>query len=324
MVITLHCICDYYSDAANFNKDLWILIGFINELCRMGVPLFFMISGFLMLRGDIPDVRIFYKHRLLRIGIPFLIYDVFYYIFFCLKNNKAISLSEFFSELINCGSAYHLWFIYSIFFLYLMIPFVKIIVDKISSKMLLMFLAVVTFQTTIKPFLNAISGGILYFYFTEDGVVGYLGYMLLGYILGSFEFAPRTQRLIYILGFVFFVTAPVVGMYSVTMRQNFLFDFFNGGYSINHYAEAAAVFLLCKNRINIGCSFLTLLSKLTFGAYFAHVFILELLKTIQIDTLPSIRIFIWMTLTTVLSFVWSFLESKLVNFFKKRKNFSAA
>ena len=315
MVITLHCICDYYVDSVNFNKKLWFLIGFVNELCRTGVPLFFMISGYLILRADIPDFGSFYRRRILKIGIPFLIYNAFYYTFFCLKNGVSISVAGLFKEFINCGSAYHLWFIYSIFFLYLIMPFVKIIVDNVGLKMLTVFFFFMIFQTTVKPFLNTIFGGGLYFYFAEDGMVGYLGYMILGYILGNFDLSTRVRRFIYILGCVFFVATPLASMRSAASGKEFLFI---GGYSANHYAEAAAIFLLCKNKFSFKCSFLTLLSKLTFGAYFAHVFILELLKTVPIDTLPSVKISIWVIFTVILSFFWGFIEFKIIKLVKPK------
>ena len=52
MVILLHCICDYANMEKNFGRPLWWLTGLLNEVTRTGVPLFFMISGFLLVDDE--------------------------------------------------------------------------------------------------------------------------------------------------------------------------------------------------------------------------------------------------------------------------------
>ena len=308
MVITLHCINDYYNNISNIGKKLWVVLSFTNELCRTGVPLFFMVSGFLLLSSDISDIKTFYKRRFMKIGIPFLLYDIFYYLFFSYINKTEISIVTFFKELTNCGSSYHLWFIYSILFLYLLIPFAKIIIDACSPKKIMLLFILAIFQTTIRPFINTISNGYIYIFLTDDAMFGYFGYMLLGYILGTYKIKPLTEYLIYIIGIIFFITTPIFSMHNATVNGSYLF---HGGYSINHYAEAAAIFVLCKNKRNNACKLVPKVSSLTFAAYFIHVFILEILKIMQYDTTPSVQIAIYMVLTIPLSFFWAIIEKKL-------------
>ena len=80
MVIVLHALGDYFYKESSFGSSLWWCLGFINEFCRTGVPLFFMISGFLLLKEDIPDIKEFYKRRFTKICIPLACYNVFYYV----------------------------------------------------------------------------------------------------------------------------------------------------------------------------------------------------------------------------------------------------
>lgn len=313
MVIILHCIYEHYNNLTNIEQKFRIMLGYVNELSRTGVPLFFMISGFLLLNGDIANIKAFYKKRILKIGIPFLIYDIFYYIFFCIFNKNSISITVFLKELINCGSAYHLWFIYSILFLYLIIPFIKIIIDKISFKTTLWLFSIIIFQTTIKPFINTIFNGYIYVYLTEDGILGYLGYMLLGYILGSHKFTLKIKGLIYITGIVFFAAIPIMNTHSA--KTNGIFPF-NGGYTINHYAEAAAIFLFYKNRIHNSNKCISAIAFITMDAYFIHVFILELLKKYSSWNIgPFTMIILWIILTILLSFSWGFMKNKLTVIF---------
>ncbi len=312
MVILLHCICDYYVDGKNFGRGLWYVTGYLNELCRTGVPLFFMISGYLLLGSDIPSVGSFYKRRFMKILIPFLVYDVFYYL---TLTDGTLSVSGFLKELCVGGSGYHFWFIYSILFIYLMIPFVKMVCDRCNDRLIWVFLLIITFQTTIKPFINTISGDNLYIYLTEDGVVGYLGYVVLGLILGRTTLTSVQKTVIYALGIASFVLIPYFSMRSVLGGGQFLF---HSGYSLNHYLEAAALFVLAKSFLNRPSRLVIKLSSASLGAYFIHVYILEKLKDINIDTTPSVRMLIWAVTTVAISFAWGFVENYIKSIKIKR------
>lgn len=98
-------------------------------------------------------------------------------------------------------------------------------------------------------------------------------------------------------------------MHNAVANGSYLF---HGGYSINHYAEATAIFVLCKNKINKKYTLLFELSSLTFVAYFVHACILEVLKSFQWNTFPSVKITICVLLTTILSFFWGMIEKKLL------------
>lgn len=319
-VIGLHCICDYYVDPANYDKQLWYVLSYGNEFFRMGVPLFFMISGFLLLKNPIPDAKSFYKRRLSKILIPFIFYDIFYFLFFTRLYGYQFSLSRFFKELIGIGSAYHLWFIFSIAFIYLMIPFLKIIVDKCSEKMLFFAFILITFQSTIKPFINLflqtepLNNSFLHL--TEDGMIGYVGYVLLGYILGKTDFSKKATAFICVAGAGFFLITPIISTYCVTHGGEFIM---HGGYSLNHYVESAAVFLVFKALCNKPCKLIFALSSVSFGAYFIHVFVLEIAKLTIHGVTPSVLMGLMFIIAVPLSFLWGFAEKGITNLFKKRK-----
>ncbi|MBQ3084278.1 MAG: acyltransferase family protein [Clostridia bacterium] len=312
LVILLHCICDYYNNTANCGTKTWYVLGFVNELCRVGVPLFFMISGYLLLRQEITDITGFYKHRILKIGIPFILYDIFYYFFFCHLNDVTPSFLDFFKSLFHAGSAYHLWFIYSILFLYLLMPFIQMILQKIGPRLAIFFLLLVVFHTTLRPFINTVAEGYIFVYLADDGFVGYLGYMILGYLLGIYQPSVKIKYAIYFVGLLFFVGVPLVSMYRVQNGGDFLF---HGGYSLNHYVEAAAIFLLCKSCIKAVPSAVSRLSTVTFGAYFAHVFFVEVLKQLAWDASPMVLLSAYFLITLIASFLWGFVDQQITRLF---------
>ncbi len=310
LVILLHCICGYYNEPANSATKAWYALGFVNELCRIGVPLFFMISGYLLLRKEITDIKDFYKRRILKIGIPFLFYDVFYYVWFSYVNHTKPTVGGFFKELFGSGSAYHLWFIYSILFLYLFMPFIQMILKRANLNLTVLFLILVVFHTTLKPFVNTLADGHFSIYLAEDGFVGYLGYVVLGYLLGTYQLPAKAEKLIYAVGAVFMIAIPIWSMYRVRTGETFLF---HGGYSLNHYVEAAAVFLLCKRFIKGEMLCIKKLSAITFGAYFSHVFFIELLSFFEWDVSPAVKMTLFFSIVLVSSFLWGFLEKFATN-----------
>ncbi len=315
LVILLHCICDYYANTENVGKALWFILSYVNELSRIGVPLFFMISGYLILSKDITDIKEFYKKRFLKIGIPFILYDILYYIYMNLSSENSITISGFFKDLVNCGSAYHLWFVYSILILYLIMPFLQIIVKNCDMKKLILLFVISIFQTSIRPLINSLLNGSFYVFISDDGFNGYIGYVLLGYILGTYQFKNYTKNVIYVLSLLTFIITPVISVNSVIKTGEYLFI---SGYSLNHYVEAAGIFLWCRLHIKNTGKTISKISQLSFSAYLIHVLFLEIMKPLPIDLSPSAVMLMWFIIVSVLSFTWSNAEHTLKSIIKTK------
>lgn len=297
MVMVLHAVCNYFNNAENAAYPLYTVTAYIMELSRCGVPLFFMISGFLTLGGGETDIKTFYKKRFLKVAVPFLLYSLFYYII-GFENKSA---AGFVKELLNVSTAYHLWFIYAILFMYAIAPFIKMITDRCSGKMLCLFFLLTIFQTTLKPFLNIISGGRVYVFLTEDFMCGYLGYMILGLILGKYELKGAVRAAIYAAALAFFLIVPAVEVESMRSSGTLLFA---GGYNINHYAEAAALFVLGKRVLNRENRPAKLVANVSFSAYFIHVFVMEKLWQMSLSDRASVEMAAVAAVTVCVSFVW--------------------
>lgn len=299
LVMVLHAFCNYFGNGANAGTPLFGVTAYIMELARCGVPLFFMISGFLMLGSGEINIKSFYKKRYAKIAVPFLLYSLFYYII----GYEERSIGGFIKELLNVSTAYHLWFIYAILLLYAIVPFIKMITDKCSDKLLWLFFGLVIFQTTIKPFLNIISGGRFYVFLTEDFMCGYMGYMILGLILGRCELKRSVRIVIYAAGALFFAITPLAEIKNITETGA---PIFAGGYNINHYAEAAAIFLLAKRVVpqKGKHSFAALVSSVSLSAYFIHVFVMDKLWGLHLSSRISIEMAAVAVLTVLISFLW--------------------
>ena len=278
LVIALHCTAGQIVRPELFGTRTWLACDIVNGFARMGVPLFFMISGFLLLSsGKTDDIRGFYIHRFSKLLPPFLFWDVLYYFETCAAGGQAPGLLPFLQELTGQGSKYHLWFIYQIAGLYLLMPFLKKILDHSTRREQLAFLAVVLLQPTIFRFLNIIQRTVTFSPFRAL-VEGYAGFVLLGYLLGSCQIPKRGRMAIYAVGLLG-LGGCIVGNFLTSSPEEIVL-YFNAGYSITHYMSAGALFLLvkeCAERIPAwALRRAASLSGRTFGIYFIHVLILDL------------------------------------------------
>ena len=81
MVIAIHCADPFnVSPEARSNPEYNFWGAFYGSMLRPCVPLFVMITGLLLLPVK-EGLTIFYKKRLMRIAIPFLVWSVMYNLF---------------------------------------------------------------------------------------------------------------------------------------------------------------------------------------------------------------------------------------------------
>ncbi len=105
---------------------------YLNTLSRFAVPLFILLSGYALgyRYKNAINVNEFYKKRLYRLALPYLVWSAIYQI---LIEGKTIFSSDFIVKLINGSAAFHLYFIPAIFLLYLLFPLLIKIKKYVSS-----------------------------------------------------------------------------------------------------------------------------------------------------------------------------------------------
>jgi surface polysaccharide O-acyltransferase-like enzyme len=95
----------------------WAL--FLNQSARFAVPLFFLISGFVLELSSPPDLNYwnYLKKRLSRIFIPYLVWSLIYYFIIYRSNSLSFPL-----VLLSGGASYQLYFIPTLLVFYLIFP----------------------------------------------------------------------------------------------------------------------------------------------------------------------------------------------------------
>ncbi|WP_418820067.1 acyltransferase, partial [Parasutterella excrementihominis] len=153
---------------------------FYDSLTRCSVPLFFMITGYFLLTGKKESIAVFIRRRFLRVFLPFLMLGFVYAIW------KGWDFKELIKAMFIHGPMdYHLWYVYYIIGIYLVIPFLNPIFQLENKKIieyyiLIWFISFIFFQTITGVFNFYWNPFVTFnFYYFQ----GFLGYVVLGGLL---------------------------------------------------------------------------------------------------------------------------------------------
>lgn len=179
----------------------WSCGAILIDIGVIGVPLFLMISGSLLLNRDyeLPD---FLKRRFTWILIPFIFWTLLLPIYKIFIFPLAPTLSNYISLFLN-----DYWFIWMLIGVYLFLPVVNAFIQKYKIKGVEYFLVI----WLITIILNTI--GLCPFHHLElSYFAGYLGYLVLGYYLTVKEFKLTDKQMMW-LGILLFIVFTVINMY---------------------------------------------------------------------------------------------------------------
>lgn len=282
----------------------WVAV--FEGICRCCVPVFLIASSYLQFPLHYPAGE-FFKRRAVRILVPMVIWTLVYALAWGepVQNLKGLLLNFNYA-------AGHLWFVYMLVGVYLLMPLLSPWAQKVSRKELSVYLGIWIFTTFI-PSIRAAVGGEAPLIQAADGlpaaalyplwgeaswnpfgtfyyVSGFVGYLLWGlYIRKFMENTPRVAR----LGWVMFL----LGFLSIVSGLLFQFSETPGGFPLSgnlalavHWEApilfcgfpvllAALGLVLVFRRIDGGESFfyrriILPLSQAGYGMYLIHMLVL--------------------------------------------------
>ena len=314
-VIMLHSIAPFVNQTRLYGTKGWLLFIFINSIDRLGVPLFFMLSGCLLLSDPrTRDIRSFYQKRLPRLLVPLILWNIIYYVYLHIDSGSPLSAAEFLRQLLSDGTTYHLWYIYALFGIYLLAPFLYRIVTQCTLRQTALLFLIIVIPTSVYPLLTAVFDiQIRLFRPVENG---FLGFFLLGYLLGTAELRRRQRYVLYAAGLFGYGFAVFFHLHSASAESIPLP--YNGAWVFTHYLCAGAVFVLFRQVFRPGClparaeALVSGLSLLTSGVYWIHVlFIHVIYYRLGERVTPVGAVCILFFGTTALSFVSAWLISRV-------------
>lgn len=263
---------------------------------RLGVPLFLMISGTLLLSRKVEteqDIGRFYKRNLLPLVITAEIWTVIMYWYIVLVNpgNTVLetggvsgAITGMFHTMlfINQTRFGSMWYIPVIICLYLMLPLMAMVITKVgSAKPFLLPCILIFYGFMLVPAINdwlilqdaELRVGTV-FNIGEEGFLGMLLYLLLGYVIGSGAFKKIPTWSLCAFFAASFAGSVWYQYYALSMPCHVLVD-----YSYVTVLVCAAMLFEFLRRLDrqkpSSCKLLTWLSQYAFGFYFIHIMIME-------------------------------------------------
>ena len=199
LVILCHVLREYTKirPAGSFG---WSCVAIFIDIGVMGVPLFLMISGSLLLNRDY-QLGEFIKRRFSRVLIPFIFWGLILPICTSLIYHSDLTSSiKWF-----IGADY--WFIWMLIGVYLFLPIINSFIKEYGMKAAEYFLAIWFFTIILNTF------GIYPFHYLElSYFAGFLGFVVLGYYLKNKEFKLNDRYILWI-GIILLVTFTIINIH---------------------------------------------------------------------------------------------------------------
>ena len=137
LVVILHAKARVLSVGANSGIDFYMAIT-LRNITTFGVPLFFMMTGYLYLNKQHLYAKDFYVRRLWRVVLPFVVWS---YIWLAYQGYD-LTQTAIIMRPITTPSMYHLWFMYPLICLYLFMPLLFITLRRITPQAVWCILAI--------------------------------------------------------------------------------------------------------------------------------------------------------------------------------------
>ncbi len=323
-VIMLHCAAGGIYLMGKIPSSWWWICNASNAFGRFAVPVFVMLSGYLLL-GKYKNLTEFLSKRFSRIFVPFFLWTIIFmlwgnYFGIISAEKTKFEVVDILKKILmgGAGGSGHLWFVYMLLGLYLFSPVISRWITQATSQEIKFFLIMWFIACTIYPYFEKFLGIKINFeirYFS-----GYVGYFVLGYFLGNLPINLPQSRVGLMALAVFLISWVItfVGIYFSTVSNNkayesSLFDYLSPSVIL----MSISAFLTFKNLLNV--EFLPTLTaqldKFSYGMYLMHLIPMKTLsRQFQINFKwihPSIGIATQFILTATICYVVIFILSKI-------------
>lgn len=318
-VVAVHLSAQHWLDV-DVSSRAWFAFNLYCTTGKWSVPIFVMISGALFLGRD-TDIHTILKKNVARIATVFLSWSGCYALVDLVFRHAPLSVVL--SQLIT--GHYHLWFLYMIVGLYLLIPLLRPIVKSESLTRYFLLLALIF--TFLLPQLALFTSFVSYEASTVIRTViiysycffplGFTVYFVGGYYLSRRSFSHRDEIVLYCVGIaalLFSIIAPA----ALSRAQGAANPTFYSYNDLNVLCTSVPIFVFAKQHLVFprmgerAYALLRKMSKYSFGVYLVHPMVIELLQHFGIDTF-SCNAFFSVPLLAIFVFTASTAISALLN-----------
>lgn len=269
----------------------------------IGVPLFFMLSGALLLGAEPLPIGRFLHRRFRRLLLPYLLWATIIYIISAMmhKYSDVVTISDavrrYIPYLLSGEINVSYWYVFAIIGLYLLTPFLQCALWMPYSKRLLQYGLILWMSWLLLRAYYPLFGSLHYY-----NCLGfrYIGFFLAGYYCVNYLTDNHTNRLIALIALPILYVLNVVGLAV--------------GFNVIpiHAIITILIFLLLKSLVvpTHFLGFITSASRYAYVIYFVHILIVSMLCMLNIwEWCP-----LWVRpiLITVVSFLLSYFVAYLL------------
>ena len=262
------------------NIRAWKTALIFEVICYWAVPIFIMLSGATLLNyREKYDTKTFFKKRLSKILIPWIIWSMIIYVI----NTKSFNILNFVKDFLYCRIEGVYWFFPLILFLYCVIPVLSILTQKEENRNLLkgIVIFIFIFKGIIGPLCSVLDIKIPNIFEPFFEINGYIMLLVLGYLLSTTEIKKNKRVCIYILGIISAITM-YSHIYIKSIQEGAINRKLSGYCTAITVLMASAVFLFIKNinwekifnKIQLNPKAISIIASCSFGIYLIHVLIM--------------------------------------------------
>ncbi len=272
MVVFVH-VANYYCRAyPDITSASYLGAVIYNAISRVSVPVFFMISGMLLLRKPV-DLKKNAKRikgkiiYLVIVTAVYLVWDILYM--------KKANIN--FWGLVSNPERKLLWFMYAIIAIYIALPFLRRMVENMSAKEDLLFVILwASLNGGVHLLRCIIKFNVVYPIPIINGTY-YLGYFIIGYLI--WKYAAQIKELLLLKNNKIIATSVCILSFAVTILITYITSLNTGSY-FQYFFQYKSLFMIissvsffvlvyfgCKNKEN---KIIAKLASNSFEVYLFH------------------------------------------------------
>lgn len=181
-------------DVFIYDMDIALLF---NTLSRFAVPCFVMLSGaFILADTRNSEGVFFYRKILIKLGIPVMVFSILYFCYSLLirlfgvivNDNPSLELILPVKDLVKGAPFYHMWYLYMMAFVYLLVPLIILFKQKTGEKNFEKAAWLFILPACLSEFTST-----HFFMWDLGSSFCYTGYFMLGYVLRN-RLADKRQN----------------------------------------------------------------------------------------------------------------------------------
>lgn len=280
-VVLLHSTSPILYEYGNIDIDIWKMGNYVDSFVRQAVPLFFMISGVLLLNKSYENLYLFFKKRFIKVIIPLLFWSIIYILFRKYIINQDIDIVKQLILMLLYPQYYHLWFLYTIVGIYLFIPIFNIFIVNSNKTLQYYFISLWIISVSLIPLFNKLGNFDIPNYMPM--LTGYSGYLLIGYAISNIKIS---KKIFYFSLLMITISTLLTILFTENSSKelNKFDDFYYGYFSFTTLIQSISFFIITKFLVeNIDISKIIIKSvssvaSTSLGIYIIHPIILYIIE----------------------------------------------